>query len=492
MKKLTTTFIILLLLIASNSIFSQIPIKFRKAIGSSGYDEGYSAKQTFDKGYIIGGSTSSFGNGATDMYLLKTNEYGIPKRQAMFGGINVDVAKCVRQTADSGYVLLGYTNSYGAGGYDVYLVKTDSLMDTLWTRTYGGVDWDFGNCIEPTTDGGYIVCGYTYSYGNGDADYYLLKLNAAGDTVWTKTYGGTNEDQATSVVQTSDGGYILTGTSKSMGDVLGDMYTIKTDALGNVVWTNLFGGATHLDYSNDILISRNGGYLLAGESQSFGSGDSDGIIVKIDINGVTVGLMYRTYLPAYDGFQSITEDTLGRVAATGREVTHGDPNGNGDGCIYILNSNWTYFNGTSFGGGNYDEGFSIETATDNGFIICGITQSFSNYLDDVYLIKTDSMGYCTSTDVSVATNIQNTHVTNNTSMSIFPNPANDYVKVMMNKSEKGLVLKITDLLGNEIKTEKVIHPNSNTINVSDLTNGIYFITLSGNEYSHTEKLVIQH
>ncbi len=162
---------------------AQTPVKFRKVIGNTGYDDGYSVQQTHDKGYIIGGATSSFGSGSTDMYAVKTDSMGIPRMHQPLGGINIERGYSIKETTDHGYIFLGYTNSYGAGGYDFYLVKMDSALIPQWTKTYGGTDWDFGYSVKQTADGGYILCGSTFSYGKGDQDYYLVRTDAGGDTL---------------------------------------------------------------------------------------------------------------------------------------------------------------------------------------------------------------------------------------------------------------------------------------------------------------------
>ena len=467
-------------------------IKFRKVIGSTGYDYGKSAKQTTDKGYIVGGSTSSFGNGNSDMYAVKTDSMGIPKFQNTFGGINIDRGNCIRQTSDNGYIIVGYTNSFGAGGYDVYVVKTDALLQTQWTKTYGGSDWDFGNCVEQTADGGYIICGGTYSYGEGDQDYYLIKTNTVGDTLWTKTFGGVKEDIANSVIQTTDGGYILTGTTKSMGDSLGDFYTIKTNSLGDTAWTNKFGGSM-LDYGNDVLESRYGGYIVGGETQSFGLTNSDGVIVKLSASGVA-GASLFTGVTGYDNIESVTEDTLGRVAMTGRNVGSGDANGNGDINIFIIRKNWSYYSGTTFGANGYDIGYSIEPTLGNGFIICGHTNSFNNLLEDIYLIKTDSTGFCSSLENTFVTDIGSPFSQLNSQFTIYPNPAAAEVTIFTGKLYDTAHIQIFDLIGNIIKSAKVDRNlnDSFSLNISDMTDGIYILNITTSKVAFSQKLVILH
>lgn len=489
---LIKSFLFFFIILTSHFSNGQV-VKFRKVIGSIQYDYGMSAKQTSDRGYIIGGSTGSFGNGNTDVYAVKTDSMGIPRVHNTFGGINIDRGNCIRQTSDNGYIIVGYTNSFGAGGYDVYLVKTDSMLQTQWTKTFGGSDWDFGNCVEQTTDGGYIICGETYSYGNGDEDYYLIKTNSTGDTLWTKTFGGLKEDIANSVIQTTDGGYILTGTTKSMGDSLGDFYTIKTNSLGDTSWTNKFGGA-NLDLGNDILESKYGGYIVGGETKSFGLTDADGILVKLSPLGIE-GSTLLTGVTGFDNIESITEDTMGRIAMTGRNVGSGDPDGNGDVSLFIINKNWSYYGGTTFGANGYDIGYSVEPTDDNGFIICGHTNSFNNLLDDIYLIKTDSTGSSNTAENSIITNIQSFCSPQNSELKIFPNPATLSVEIESNLIKNYSVqIQVFDLIGKIMINETVNRnqKNSFSINTAGLADGIYILHVSANTNSFSQKLIIQH
>jgi hypothetical protein len=145
-----------------------------------------------------------------------------------YGGIGEELAYSVQQTADGGCVVSGYTESFGAGVSDFYLVKTDSQGDTVWTRTYGGGYADYGRSVQQTTDGGYVVAGYTYSFGAGSSDFYIVRTNTQGDTLWTRTYGGSSGDYACSVQQTADGGYVVAGYTRSFGAGSLDFYLVKT------------------------------------------------------------------------------------------------------------------------------------------------------------------------------------------------------------------------------------------------------------------------
>lgn len=491
MKRLPFVFTFLFCFCFQFVMHAQSPIKFRKVIGNNGYDYGYSCKQTFDKGYVIGGSSSSFGSGNTDMYVVKTDSMGVPWGDKTIGGINIDQGMCIRQTSDSGYVLLGYTNSYGAGGYDMYLVKMDSSFNTQWTKTYGGTDWDFGNCVEQTSDGGYILCGSTYSYGKGDQDYYLIRTNSTGDTLWTKTYGGTKEDIAKSVIQTSDGGFILTGVTKSMGDTLGDFYTIKTFANGDTTWTYKLGGL-QADVGNDILESNTGEFIAGGETYSFGAGNADAVLIKLSATGIFQNI-FTIGNTGFDNATSITEGADGKIAMVGLTKNWGTVNG--DMYFTIIKNDWTFFNSTTFGTITKDQGFSVEATADKCFILCGTTKGFNNGLEDIYLIKTDSMGLSgfTGSESIFITSVQDQNSFLNNSFVLFPNPANNSIHININTSwwQDQAEIIIVDVLGKEVEHFQTAL-NNFSINTKDLTNGLYYLTLKTKNSISTQKLVIQH
>ena len=201
-----------------------------------------------------------------------------------FGGSNVDVGKSVQQTSDGGFIVGGWTWSFGAGIRDFYLIKTDEKGDALWTKTYGGTNDDLGYSVQQTSDGGFIFAGDTRSFGVGNVDIYLIKTDESGNTLWTRTFGGSGDDFSRSVQQTSDGGYIIGGSTRSFGSGGTDIYLIKTDGGGSILWTNTFGGGD-LDVSTSVQQTSDGGYIIIGYTRSFGAGSHDFYLVKTDANG---------------------------------------------------------------------------------------------------------------------------------------------------------------------------------------------------------------
>ena len=208
--------------------------RWTKYYGGDEWDFGNSICETSEGGYIVAGQTNSFGAGGFDVYLLRIDSSGDTLWTKTYGGINDDIGYSICKTSDEGYIITGYTSSFGAGWEDVYLVKIDSVGDTVWTRTYGGTDYDRGYSVCETSDSGYIIGGWTRSFGEGSGDMYLIKTDAFGDTLWTRTFGSVNYDQGLSVQETSDGGYIITGYTASFGAGNYDVYLVKTDEFGNV------------------------------------------------------------------------------------------------------------------------------------------------------------------------------------------------------------------------------------------------------------------
>ena len=150
-----------------------------------------------------------------------------------YGGMDREIGHSVYHTTDGGYIIAGMTESLGAGSADVYLLKTDANGDTLWTKTFGGSDYDYGYAVQQTTDGGFIVVGETESFGEGSYNVYLIRTDENGDTLWTKTYGGSGYEYGKSVLQTHDEGFIITGTTNSFGEGSGDVYLIRTNENGD-------------------------------------------------------------------------------------------------------------------------------------------------------------------------------------------------------------------------------------------------------------------
>jgi len=298
-----------------------------KTFGGYGQDEGYSVQQTSDGGYIITGCTGSFGNGNSDVWLIKTNAQGDSLWSKTFGSYNFDEGYSVQQTNDGGYIIAGTTNSANISYYDLLLIKTDAQGNCLWSKILGEHNsyYEIARSVQQTNDGGYIIAGYTESFGNGLFDVWLIKTNAQGDILWSKTFGGYNHDEGFSVQQTSDGGYIITGSTSSFGNGLFDVWLIKTNEQGDLIWSKTFGGSGY-DYGWSVQQTNDGGYIIAGYTESSGNGGKDIWVIKTNAQGDLI---------------------------------------------------WN----KTFGSGGDDIGYSVQQANDGGYIVAGV------YNSDVFLTK---------------------------------------------------------------------------------------------------------
>ena len=236
---------------------------------------------TFDA-TSVGSDTFTYqANDGTDNSDSATVTLSINWNNITFGGSEIDGGTNVQATSDGGYILTGYTESFGAGSYDMYLVKTDASGNEIWSQTFGGSDYEIAFFVQETSDGGYILVG-TVSSGSGDM--YLVKTDVSGNEIWSQTFGGSSDDRGRSVKETSDGGYILVGYTSSFGAGTYDMYLVKTDASGNQEWSQTFGGSGS-DSAYSVQETSDGGYILTGYTESFGAGKSDMYLVKTDSEG---------------------------------------------------------------------------------------------------------------------------------------------------------------------------------------------------------------
>jgi hypothetical protein len=250
--------------------------EWNKTFGGSGSDYAYSIAQTSNNGFIITGFTSSFGAGDHDVWLIKTDELGNEEWSKTFGDSLDDRGESVSLTNDGGFIVVGYTASYG---YNVWLIKTDALGNEEWNRTFGGSSVDFGNSVSQTNDGGFIITGWTASYGH---DVWLIKTDAFGNEEWNKTFDGNSKDEGESVSQTNDGGFIIIGSTGLQEASGSDIWLIKTDAFGNEEWNKTFSGS-YIDYGKSVYQTNDGGFIITGSTKS--SHDCDVWLIKTDDEG---------------------------------------------------------------------------------------------------------------------------------------------------------------------------------------------------------------
>ena len=277
--------------------------------------------QTTDGGFALAGWTQSFGEGEEDFWLVKTDENGDSLWSQTYGGEDEDVCTSIIQTADGGFALTGNTRSFGAGGNDFWLVKTDEDGEEFWSQTYGGEETDGCYSIIQTADGGFVLAGWTSSFGAGSYDFWLLKTDEDGDSLWSQTYGGEDVDICRSAVQTRDGGFALVGYTHSFGAGINDWWLVRTDEDGEELWSQTYGGE-EMEYCYSIIQTADGGFALAGGTRSFGAGVNDFWLVRTDEEGEDI--WSQTYGgEEWETCMSIIQTADGGFALTGNTRSFG-------------------------------------------------------------------------------------------------------------------------------------------------------------------------
>jgi uncharacterized delta-60 repeat protein len=360
---------------------------FIKTIGGTSGDYGYSIQQTSDGGYVITGYTLSFGAGSSDVFVIKLDSSGNLSWAKTIGGTSEDYGYSIQQTSDGGYIITGETSSFGAGVDDVFVIKLDSYGNLSWAKTIGGTGEDSGSSIQQTSDGGYVITGETSSFGAGSYDVFVIKLNSSGNLSWAKTIGGTGINSGYSIQQTSDGGYVITGRTYGFG-AGGDVFVIKLNSSGNLSWAKTIGGTSD-DEGSSIQQTSDGGYVITGYTSSFGAGDWDVFVIKLDSSG---NLSWARAIGGtnYDSGSSIQQTSDGGYVITGYTSSFGA--GDWDVFVIKLDSSGNLSWAKTIGGTNYDVGYSIHQTSDGGYIITGSTEFSRRVYGYIFVIKLDSSG----------------------------------------------------------------------------------------------------
>jgi hypothetical protein len=314
--------------------------------------------------------------GRSDFYRAPVEEW-----TQTFGGSDHDQGNSVARTSDGGYIIAGQTYSYGAGLNDVYLIKTDSSGNEEWHQTFGGTEQDYGESVAQTADGGYIIGGLTYSFASY-CDFYLIKTDANGNEVWSQTFGGTGANFGYSVAVCSDGGYVIVGDT-TLGAGGYDAWLIKTDADGIMQWSRTFGTSSD-DYGRSVIQASDGGYAIAGYTRSYGDGSMDVWLIKTDASGAEEWSQVYGDSGAEYGYSVAQTSDGGYVVAAESALD--------DYWLIKTDSSggemWSY----TYGGSGSEGARSVAVAPDGGYVIAGTTYSYGPGYGKMWLVKTDASG----------------------------------------------------------------------------------------------------
>jgi len=369
----------------SSTIISDGPVvEWVKNFGGAGNDRGNSVVQTFDGGFVLTGFTRSYGSSEADMWLIKTDYNGDMEWNRSFGGLTSEWGRSVIQTSKGDYLIVGGTESYGVGLNDVWLIKTDNQGNEIWNKTYGGCDYDCGFSILETLSNDYILTGYTKSFGSGSQDLWLIKTDSKGNLIWNKTFGGLGDEKGAVIQQTGDNGYIITGYTSSWGTGICDVWLIKIDESGNEQWNKTYGNA-FISMGLSVQQTIDGGFIISGTQDDIDYGNSEIWLIKTDSNGNII--WDKLFCGEFNsvGFSVVQTDD-GGYFITGYTNSYYDfrwPD------MYLIKTDENGFMmwDETIGGKDADVCFSMSKTSDGGLILIGFTEFYNESSFDVCLIK---------------------------------------------------------------------------------------------------------
>lgn len=501
MKKIYT---LLFLGIITYNLHAQAPsIEWQKCLGGENNESGV-ITLTLDGGYIVAGySESNDGNvignhGNSDVWVVKLDALGNTSWQKCLGGSNYDGANAVIQCRDSGYVVVGASESNDAdvsgnhGGFDFWVVKLDALGNVSWQKSLGGSAFDAANSIIQTTEGGYVVVGVSES-NNGDIsgnhgnyDAWIVKLDELGNISWQKSLGGSAFDAVYSIIQKQVGGYVVAGyTYSNNGDVNGnngahDFWIIELDTLGNISWQKCLGGGDHENAFS--ILSIDGGYVVSGTSNSIDGnlnenhGGFDFWIVNIDTLGGIVWQKSLGGLENDEAFSIKQTQEGGYIVAGYSESNDGNVSGNhGEADCWIVkldklgNIVWQ----KSLGGTSIEIAYSINPTQDGGYVIAGYSDSNNGDVtgnhgnSDYWIIKL-------APDSTIINQIPENQIFS--MVTLYPNPAGEVLNIdyVPNLKITAHTYTVFDLQGKQLQTG-VLQIGKNALNIAELPAGHYMI-----------------
>lgn len=379
-----------MILISSTSCAAYQPpaLQWYHSYGGAGDSFGTSVVRTEDGGYAVAGYTNSSGNGGYDVYLVRTDAISNMLWSKTYGGQGDDVGHSIVRTADGGYAIVGYSDSFDNGYGDVYLVRTDASGNLLWNKTYGKSNYDSGMALVQTRDGGFALAGLTCPHDTDDWTYlYLVRTDADGNMLWNQTYGGNGDYTPYSLVQTSDGGYAIVGARELFDNSPADAYLIRTDANGNLLWGKTYGGPG-IDSCHGLVQMSDGGFALSGFTNATGEALQHAYLVRTDASGNMLwNKTYKGSGSSYAWSLALTSD--GGFIAAGYTC----PADISSAGVYLVRTDASgnmLWNGTYGGYGGYSvfEGWSIVGAADGSYVIAGLISPSFDALKQMFLLET--------------------------------------------------------------------------------------------------------
>ena len=476
MKLNRTYLILLLLLFIGIQSQAQWDTTWIKTFGGNREDKAFDVIKTNDNGFLVLGSTSSFGFDNSQMYFLKLDSAGSILWSKSHGGSGQESGHSVIQTSDGGYLGVGYTNSTGMGGFDLFLVKLDNLGHLEYEDTFGGLDWDFAWDVQESSPGNYLIVGETQSFGNGGKDGWVIQYNESSQSVdWHKTVGTQSEEYYKALALDSVGNFIATGGGFKPNRTDEDVMVTKFNSDGDTIWTKFYGD-TLQDYANDVVWMKNGRITFTGAYSIPGDTITTNL-TQIDSNGVILDFYpWWSQSLIQEVGNRIIEIDNGRLAILG---TCKKSDGNTDIRFgYTYPNSLFYEEGGTLGGDFQEFGEGIVFLGNQGYLFAGYTDGYASSFNDIIVINADSLG-----DPENPNNYEKINDTNNVT-SILPIFSNQKLKYNsetecfhINNQTKPIFYKIFNTYGTPIATGTLTPQNEICLNNVISTGGVLIIQI---------------
>lgn len=448
---------------------------FEKTYGGLAWDYGTDIQPHPSGGYLMLGYTESFGAGNSDFLLQKVDDQGNSQWSKTLGGTSYEnIDGQLRPTSDGHFVVVGGTESQGAGDFDFYLAKVDTAGNLIWEQTYGGAQWETAYSVIETSDGGFAVFGSKYNAALFDYTFYFVKTDASGVLEWDFTYVGTSFSLGRDLVQMDDDGFLL------VGETGGDIWVGRIDTMANLSWEKRLGG-NGFEQANQMIRTSDGYYAISGANGSMGSGDSDVWLIKMDSAANII--WDQTYGGTDEDAGASLQETADHGFILGGE-TYSYGAGNGEADLYMIRTDsvGTELWQKTYGSFGYEYGNSVLNSTDGGFICLGYTNSFGAGNGDLYLIKTDASG-----DTLVSRQAPLTPILG---LTAYPNPAKDLLTLEWEAGQHARTLEILNAQGQLIDQITLGSHHRTQLDVSHWQPGVYIARMDG--FSGGIKLLVTH
>ena len=465
------------------------PVLFNYTYGSGQYNQGRRIIETGDRGFFILGNVSA-NSGNSNIHIIRTDSLGIIRYEKNIGDGPVYWANDFIRTSDHGFLICGLTDKLPEKGYDMLLIKTDTNFNVEWERCYGGADWDIANAVIETKDSAYLIAGLTYSYGAANENIYIIKTNFLGDTLWTKTFGGDSTDYATSLDICFDSTYLIGATTNSFGFGNFDGYVLNLDLNGDTIWTKNYG-----EEKEDILYSikqtPDSGFVFVGSTTSYNSVEHETWLMKFDKD--------RNYIWRLPEFWDVLNGDQVAYNVNLSDSAHflisgytTFIDGSKDLSLIIMRDNLDFKCSFTRGSSSDEIGYQAIQTADKGFAVVGYSEGLGNGLSSIFVTKIGSNCNFSNTNDHILDVEENPAEPENENFGLYPNISGGeyFIALKDNSISEKYTIHVVNVFGQEVFSYNFeTQTNPYKFDLTDAADGMYIVTITTTKTKSSFKIV---